>query len=283
MPDIALITDSASDLDGRLAADAGIDIVPIDVRLGDLTPAQVRSLKPEDFWHLCANGEDMPETSAPSPGIFHAAFLRARDRGCTGVVCVTMSSLLSATYQSACNGAHEVAGEIEVAVVDSRSASLGLGMAVLEGARRAAAGAGLDEVCGAVRDQLVRTSIFGALDTLEYLRRGGRIGAAQAVFGSLLSIKPIIQVRDGAVVAESKQRTRSRSIRYLVERVAKLGPLQRLGIVHAAASEEDLALLLELAGAIEVAEEPIVGNFGPVIAAHTGPGTVALCAVQPPA
>ncbi len=283
MPDIALITDSASDLDARLAADAGIEIVPIDVRLGDLGPDQVRSLTPADFWQRCASGSAVPETSAPSPGSFHAAFLRARDRGCTGVVCVTISSSLSATYQAACNGAQEAAGEIEVAVIDSRSASLGLGMAALDGARRAAGGGGLEEVCGAVRDHLVRTSIFGVLDTLEYLRRGGRIGAAQAVFGSLLSIKPVIQLRDGEVVAESKQRTRSRSIRYLVERVAKLGPLERLGVVHAAATDDDLALLLDLVGSLEVAQAPIVGDFGPVIGAHTGPGTLALCAVQPPA
>lgn len=281
VPGIALITDSASDLDADVAARSGIRIVPIEVRIGELPPEEVARLSPEEFWHVCANSDSLPETSAPSPGAFNDAFLRAADEGYTGVVCVTLSSTLSATYQAACSGAESVEDRVEVAVVDSRSVSLGQGMAVLEGVRRADAGGGLEEVCEVVRDQLSRTAIFGALDTLEHLRRGGRIGSAQAAFGSLLSIKPIIQVRDGEVVGEAKLRTRTRSLRYLVERVAKLGRLERLAIAHAVASDEDLGLLLELVGGLEVSEAPLVGHLGPVVSTHTGPGTVAICAVVP--
>lgn len=280
VPAIALITDGASDLDPSVAAESGVQLVPIDVRLGDLRPEQVAALSPTAFWQACATSNAMPETSAPSPGSFHDAFLLAKERGCSGVVCVTLSSKLSATYQAACNGAQEVAGQIDVAVIDSCTASLGQGLATLEGARVAAAGGSLAEVCEAVNDQLSRTIVFGALDTLEYLRRGGRIGAAQAAFGSLLSIKPIVEVRDGEVVGEAKQRTRARSLRYLAERAAKLGRLAQLGVVHAAASEEDLGLLLQLLEGLELEEKPVIGSFGPVIGAHTGPGTVALCAVR---
>lgn len=281
MPTIAIVTDSASDLPAGLAAAAGVRVVPIDVRLGELGPQDVAKLTMDEFWRICATGTAMPETSAPSPGAFHDAFLEAKKNGYTGVVCVTLSSTFSATYQAACNGAEAVAGSVDVAVIDSRSVSLGQGMAALEGARVAAADGDLEAVCEAVRGQLARTAVFGALDTLDYLRRGGRIGAAQAAFGSLLSIKPIVEVKDGAVIGESKQRTRARSLRYLVERVGKLGPLERLGVVHAAASEQDLELLLGLVAELEVAEEPLVSYFGPVIGAHSGPGTVALCAVVP--
>lgn len=280
MSRILVVTDSASDLEPPVAEAAGVRIVPLDVRAGDLSPEVAGRLSLAEFWERCTHGDFLPETSAPSPGAFHDAFIKAKDDGYNSVVCVTISSDLSATYQAACTGASAAAGQIEVAVVDSRSATMGEGMAVLEAARLAAGGAALDPICDAVRDQLARTTIYGALDTLDYLRRGGRIGAAQAAFGSLLSIKPVIELRDGVVVGESRQRTRARSLRYLADKVAALGPLQRLAVVHAAAAEDDLGRLLELLAPLEVAEPTTVGYIGPVIGAHTGPGTVGVCAVR---
>lgn len=273
-----VVTDSASDLEAPVASAAGVRVVPLDVRAGDLGPEETARLSLAEFWERCTSSAFLPETSAPSPGAFRDAFLKANDEGYAGVVCVTISSDLSATYQAACAGASAVEGQIEVAVVDSRSATMGEGMAVLEAARLASEGATLGEICDAVRDQLARTTIYGTLDTLDYLRRGGRIGAAQAAFGSLLSIKPVIELRDGVVVGESRQRTRARSLRYLAEKVAALGPLHRLAIVHAAAGKDDLALLLELLAPVQVAEETTVGYIGPVIGAHTGPGTIGACA-----
>lgn len=278
MSRITIVTDNASDI-GTPAPGIAIRTVPLDIRLGSLGPNETAGLSLEEFWHLCATSAAMPETSAPSPGAFEHAFLEAGDNGASGVVCITLSSKLSATYQAARAGASAVEGKVDVAVVDSRSVTMGEGMAVLEAARIAAAGASITEICDAVRSQLARTTVFGTLDTLEYLRRGGRIGAAQAAFGSLLSIKPVIEVREGVVIGESKQRTRSRSLRYLAERARRLGPLRRLAVVHAAASEDDLALLLDLLAPLELAEPPTVGYLGPVIGAHSGPGTVGICAV----
>lgn len=279
MSGIAVVTDSASDLDATAIEATGVRVVHLDVRLGDLGPDDTRSLPLDEFWRICANGKDVPETSAPSPGAFEHAFLQAKEDGFEGVVCVTLSSRLSATFQAACAGASAVEREIEVAVIDSRNVTMGEGLAVEAAARRAAAGDDLQAVCDAVSDHLARTAVFGTLDTLEYLHRGGRIGPAQAFFGSLLSIKPIVRVEDGVVVGEARQRTRARSLRYLVDRVAKLGPLHRLAIAHAAAPEQDLELLTELASGLELDGEPTVVLLGPVIGAHTGPGTVGLCAV----
>lgn len=278
MSGITLITDNASDL-GALASNLGIRTVPLDIRLGSRDPSEIARLSLEEFWRACISSTEMPETSAPSPGAFEEAFLAARDNGASGVVCVTMSSKLSATYQAACAGASAVEGRVNVAVIDSQTVTMGEGMAVLEAARLAAGGAGITEICDAVGEQLARTVVFGALDTLDYLRRGGRIGAAQAAFGSLLSIKPIIEVRDGVVVGESKQRTRSRSLHYLAERAKRLGPLRRLAVVHAAASDEDLARLADLLAPLELAEPPTVSFLGPVIGAHAGPGAIGICAV----
>jgi DegV family protein with EDD domain len=276
---IAIVTDSASDI-GTLALEAGVRVVPLDVRLGSRSPAEISQLSLEEFWHLCVESTEMPETSAPSPGAFENAFLKAKDDGADGVVCVTLSSRLSATYQAACAGAAAVEKTIAVFVIDSRTVTMGEGMAVLEAARLADKGADMSTIREEVQAQLDKTLVFGALDTLDYLRRGGRIGAAQAMFGSLLSIKPVIEVKDGIVVGTSKQRTRARSLRYLAELAGRLGPLRRLAIVHAAASEDDLALLLELLKPLELEDPPTVGYLGPVIGAHSGPGTIGICALR---
>lgn len=276
---IAVVTDSAADLDAATADASGVRVVPLDVRLGSLGPDETARLSLAEFWQRCATSETIPETSAPSPGAFRDAFLEAKDNGHDGVLCVTISSKLSATYQSARAGADAVGDAIEVRVVDSRSATMGQGMAVLEAARRATAGEGLDKLEAALADQLGRTVIYGALDTLEHLRRGGRIGSAQAAFGSLLSIKPVIELRDGVVEGESRQRTRARSLRYLADKVARLGPLERLAVVHAAASAADLDLLLGLLAPIPTETAATVSFIGPVIGAHTGPGTIGVCAV----
>lgn len=279
MARIAVITDSAADLERATADAAGVRVVPLDVRIGELGPAETAKLSMAEFWQVCATSETIPETAAPSPGAFRDAFLEARDEGHDGVLCVTMSSRLSATYQAACAGSDAAGRAIEVRVVDSGSVTVGQGMAVLTAARRARGASSLDEVEAAVADQLSRTVLYGALDGLEYLRRGGRIGSAQAVFGSLLSIKPVIQLRDGVVEGESRQRTRARSLRYLAEKFTALGPLERLAVVHAAASEADLDLLLGLLAPIPVEVPTTVSHLGPVIGAHTGPGTIGVAAV----
>jgi DegV family protein with EDD domain len=122
---VAVVTDSGGDLPAELAASHGITIVPLDVRLGSTGPEVMRSLDPKQFWQRCATTSDLPETSAPSPGAFSDAFLAAARSGAPGVVCVTLSSALSATYQSALAGAADVAGTVQVEVIDSRFATMG--------------------------------------------------------------------------------------------------------------------------------------------------------------
>ncbi len=275
---IQLVTDSASDLTAPLIGTAPIRIVRLEVRLGDLDPAAVSQMDGAAFWQAAASYPGLPETSAPSPGDFQTAFVEARDAGAEGVVCVTLSADLSATYQSAVTAAAAVSDSIPVEVIDSRAVTLGEGLAVLAGAERAATGASLAEVAAAVRDACGRLYTIGALDTLENLRRGGRIGAAQAFFGTLLSVKPVVVVRDGVIAGESRQRTRSRSLAYVAESAAKSGPFTRLAVVHAAA--RDLDAFLDLVAGFFPREEILVTHIGPVVGAHTGPGTIAICALR---
>jgi DegV family protein with EDD domain len=275
MPGVRLVTDSAADLDPKEMSARGVALVHLDVRLGDIGPEVTRQWSPEEFWLQCSKTDVLPETSAPSPGAFQEAFLAARDDGADGVVCVTLSSRLSATYQSAATAADAVAGEIPVRVVDSLSVTMGEGLGVLSGLEAAEGGASLDEVEQAVRTTLANSHVYGTFDTLDNLRKGGRIGGAQAFFGSLLSIKPVIEIRDGVVEPESRQRTRSRSLEYLADKVSHAGPLARLAVMHAAAPDVD-ALVSLLARGFD-RDKILVTYIGPVIGTHSGPGAVGVC------
>ncbi|HEV2362488.1 MAG TPA: DegV family protein [Acidimicrobiales bacterium] len=272
MPGIRVVTDSACDLPAAEVERNGIVVVPLDIRLGELGPDVMTPLSPEEFWAKCAESNVLPETSAPSPGAFRDAFAAAADGGAEAVVCVTISSALSATYQAACTGAKEVADRIDVHVVDSRSVSMGEGLLVLEAARRAEAdGAKGTDIAEAVRGLVDKIRVYGTLDTLENLKRGGRIGAAQALLGSLLSIKPVIEVRDGVVESESKQRTRSRSLQYLVDKVKEAGgEVTHVSIMHAMAG--DLDTYKKLMAEVWPADKTIVTTIGPVIGTHAGAG-----------
>ena len=272
MPGIRLVTDSGADLDRGEMAAAGVTIVDLDVRLGEIGPETTRTWGPQEFWTQCAKSDVLPETSAPSPGAFKEAFEAAASEGADGVVCVTLSSKLSATHQAAAAAAAALAGTLPVRVVDSLSATMGEGLGVLAGLEEARAGGDLDAVESAVRAALGRVRVYGTLDTLDNLRKGGRIGGAQAFFGSLLSIKPVIEIRDGIVEAESRQRTRTRSLQYLADKVRQAGPLSRLAVMHAAAPDVDQ--LVELVSEYVPHDELVVSYIGPVIGTHAGPRSI---------
>jgi DegV family protein with EDD domain len=175
--------------------------------------------------------------------------------------------------QSAELAAKQVAGDISVRVVDSRNASLGVGLIAVECAERARAGASLDEIEALARDLVPRTKVFGALDTLENLKKGGRIGGAKAMMASALSIKPLIEVRDGEVAEAGKQRTRSKALASLIDTLRNAGTVERLGVLHAQCDDVDqfVAQVREV-----YAGEIMVGDIGAVIGTHAGKGTIGI-------
>jgi DegV family protein with EDD domain len=199
----------------------------------------------------------------------------ARDDGYDGVVCVTISAELSSgTHQSAQTAAQAL-GDFDVRVVDTRTVTIGQGLVALAVAEAAAGGAGTAEIAQLASEVASRTHVYGAIDTLEHLQRGGRIGAARAMLGSMLSIKPIVQVTDGIVAEESKQRTRSRCFEYLATKLRAAAPFERLAICNGAAP--DLDKFLALLGGIETRHDLITVDLGPVVGTHTGPGTIGAC------
>jgi len=275
MAAIRIVTDSAADLPASLTQEHDIRIVPLDVRLGQWGPEEMRLIEPSEFWRRCAMTDALPETSAPSPGAFAESFAQAADDGCGGVVCLTLSSELSSTYQAACAGAEEVRGRIDVRVVDTRTVTLGQAMVVLEASQVGTATNELDAAEAAASAVVPNIRVFGALDTMDNVRKGGRIGAAKALMGSLLSIKPIVEIRDGVAVEESKQRTRAGSLDYLVNKLKNAGPLAGLAVAHAAAP--DLEAFLDRLEGIYPREEILVNYIGPVIGTHAGPRCVGVC------
>ncbi len=275
MPGVRIVTDSASDLTTELASAHDIAVVPLTIRFGEEELVDQRDLTPAEFWARCRRSPVLPETAAPSPGAFQEVFAASANAGYEGVLCLTLSSKLSATYQSARTAAESAAGQIPVRVLDTRSVTMGQGLLALGAAESAAAGTGLDALASQTEQRSTRIRVLGALDTLEHLQKGGRIGGASALLGSLLSIKPVIQVLDGVVAEESKQRTRSRSIDYLVGRVRDAAPLERLAVCSGAAG--DLDDVVAKLGTVETAHPLAVVDLGAVVGTHAGPGTVGVC------
>jgi len=277
MARVRVVTDSAGDLTPSLAEERGVTIVPLSIRFGSEEFVDGATLTAEEFWRRCKSSDVLPETSAPSPGAFQEAFLAAAGDGYDGVVCINISGALSATYQAARTAADTVSDQVPVRVIDSRSVTMGQGLMVLAAAESAAGGASLDEVEAVVQGRIERTQVFGAINTLEHLEKGGRIGGARALLGSLLSIKPVVHVVDGVVEEESKQRTRSRQLRYLADKIIGFGNLERVAVCNGAAS--DLDDLLGLLSGVDVKYPLEVVNLGPVVGTHTGPGTLGVCVV----
>jgi DegV family protein with EDD domain len=275
MARVRIVTDSACDLTDQLADDNGIVIVPLSIRFGEEELVDRRDLNAADFWKRCATSPTLPETSAPPPGAFQSVYEAARDDGYDAVVCVTISAELSSgTHQSAQTAAQTL-GDFDVRVVDTRSVTMGQGLVALAAAEAAAAGADASEVARLVADVAGRTHVYGAIDTLDHLQRGGRIGAARAMLGSMLSIKPVIHVIDGVVAEESKQRTRSRCLEYLAAKLRAAAPFERLAVCDGAAP--DLDRFLGLLEGIETRHGLITVDLGAVVGTHTGPGTIGVC------
>lgn len=270
---LCIVTDSACDLPDSVVSDLGIVVVPLTIRFGDREFVDRRDLDAPGFWRQVAQSSTLPETAAPAPGDFAAAFRGAAEAGATGIAVITLSGDLSGTLSSAQVAAREAPLPIEV--LDSRSVTMGQGLTVMACARAAAEGASLNDITALATDLAPRTRVLGALDTLEHLRKGGRIGGAKAMLASALSIKPLIEVRNGRVEEGGRQRTRSRALAWLVEQVRNTPNIERLAVMHAACSDVDrLVDALRELGRPEISDSLVVGDLGAVVGTHAGPGTI---------
>ena len=268
---IRVVTDSACDLPAPLVQALGIEVVPLTIRFGTEEFVDQVELSAAEFWDRVERSDKLPETAAPSPGAFEARFRRLMDRGATGIVCINLSSHLSGTMQSAQVAAAATVDVCPVQVIDSQSASMGQGNLCLTAARRAADGDSLESIVAEVVDRRDRTKLFATLDTLEFLKRGGRVGNARALLGTVLSIKPVVELRDGVVEEAGKVRTRSKALKLLAAKASE-GKIEHLAVLDGNAPDvDDLLALLE---PIFPRDDIITGVVGPVIGTHAGPRVI---------
>ena len=277
---VRIVTDSSCDLTDAEVARHGVEVVPLSIRFGEDEYEDRSELSVEEFYAKLASASVLPETAAPAPGKFEAAFRRHQQAGADAIVCINLSSELSATMQSAQNAAKALEGELDVRVIDSRSITSGLGTQVMLAAEAAAGGASADDVAGLIEGLAARTHVFGALDTLDNLKKGGRIGGAQALAGSILSVKPILDISSGKVEEAGKPRTRKKALATLRDKVAEAGAVEHLCVYHGFAP--DLEEMLALLDPIVPHEQIRVGVIGPVIGTHGGPRVMGVTWVAAP-
>ena len=267
---IRIVTDSSCDLPEDVLERHRIAVVPLTIRFGTEEFVDREQLSKDEFWRRLTEGDVLPQTAAPSVGRFQEAFHRLSNEGADGVVVICISSRISATHQSAVLAAEQFPGGVPVRVIDSGLVSAALGLVAIEAAELAATGVGVDAVEQTAREAAASTNLFATLDTLEFLKRGGRIGSAQAFFGNLLDIKPIISFKDGAVEASGRVRTRRKALAAVVDHVAGLGDrIRRFGVIHSDPADLD-EFLTSLRSVRD--EDPLVARLGPVVGTHAGPG-----------
>lgn len=278
---VAIVTDSTADLPPGVAEAHGIRVVPLFVRFGaDEFKAGV-DLSTEEFWaRMTAPDAPFPATAAAPPGMFAEAFGEAIAAGADGVVCVTVGSRLSATHTSASIAAQSLpAGAVRV--VDSASASMGLGMLAIAAAEMAAAGDGIAAIADRLESLLPAGQLFIALDTLEYLRKGGRISTARAAIGTVLSVKPIITLVDGLVETVDRPRTRARARERVLE-LLSAEPVDWLSVVSTPPADPAPfrdELLARLPGGVDPSHvwSAVIGaSVGP----HIGPGCLGAISIR---
>lgn len=282
MSGVRIVTDSTADLPPALAAEHGVSVVPLRVIFGSESLRDGVDIGGARFYERLRTDPNPARTSQPSPGEFAEVYRRLGQDG-SAIVSVHISSKLSGTFQSAEIARDACRGQ-EIHTVDTRSASLGIGLAVLAAARAARAGAAPAEVAATARRVAEKMTVVFTVETLEFLARNGRIGKAQALLGSLLSIKPVLSLEDGIVAPIDRVRGRSRAIERMLEvlwqRVPPGAGVRGAVMYAGAEAEADAAAIAARLRGAYPGVDLVTGELGATIGTHAGPGTVGVCAYR---
>ncbi len=267
---VKIITDSVADLPSDVAKELGITVIPILVRFGEKVYRDGIDLTTEQFYDRLTHNKTLPATSVPSPGTFAEAYDKLAEET-DEILAIILSSKLSGAYEIALQSIGLMKRKCRIEVIDSEWATMAEGFIVMKAAQAAQAGANLDEVIDVARRTIPRVDFLATFDTLEYLRRGGRISAAQAFLGTMLRVSPLITLRDGVVEPAGRTRTRARAIEHLYNFAMSYSYIEEMAVENTACADEAEALVERLS-----AKFPKVhiyrSKMTPAIGAHTGPG-----------
>jgi DegV family protein with EDD domain len=269
---VKIVTDSTADLPDELVKEMGITVVPLYVRFGDEVLRDRVDISEDEFYERLQHDPVHPNTTQPTPQDFVDVYQKL-SAAADGIVSIHLSAKLSGTCSSALQAKGMVVKECSVEVVDSETLSMALGLVVIAAAEAAKAGKSLDEVVEAAKQAMPKIRLLFLLDTLEYLQKGGRIGKAKALLGSILNVKPMLAVKDGELVPAGQVRTRAKGIDKLFEYVKNAGDIQDLAVVYNTTPDEAEALAKRI-GSVFDKEKIRMARVGPTLGVHGGPGAM---------
>ena len=277
---VRIITDSTADLPPQVAAEFGIRVMPLYVHFGNEVYRDGIDLTAEDFYPKLVANKSLPTTSTVAPVEF-AKICDELSKDTDEILAITLSSKLSATYDVALQGRElRKDKKCRVEVLDSKLFSMALGLVVIGAAKRAKEGVGLDNVVDFAKGLYSRIHVRMAFDTLEYVRKGGRIGAAEAFMGRMLDVKPILTLKDGMATPVVRRRTRAKAIEYLRKFAAGFDNIAELAVAYTTKPEDALGLVNDLDDVFPK-ERTYLSVIGPVLGTHLGPGALGIAVVEP--
>jgi DegV family protein with EDD domain len=275
---VKIVTDSLSDITDDLARELGVTVVPLYVRFGEEVYRDRVEITTDEFYHKLVHGDTLPTTTQPSPGDFLNVYSKLA-KETDEILVVVVSSVLSGTYQSAMQAKSMIEDKCRIEVIDSRKVAMSLGLIVIEAAKAAKAGADLDKLADLVRKAILRSHLVIYFDTLKYLAKGGRIGKAQGLMGAMLSIKPILTIKDGEMAPLTRVRSPAAGMDYLYNFVPGFPKIEAVAVEHATTPAEADGLIERLSSILP--KERIYRSIvSPVLGTHAGPNAIALTVLE---
>ena len=264
---IAIVTDSTADIPSAFVEKLKIHVVPAILMMGEQSFEDGKGFTRQEFYERLPDMNPLPTTGTPSAGTFESLYQKLFDQGVQEIISIHVASLLSSIYSTAQTAAQRFGDRVHV--IDSKSLSMGFGWQVITAAEAAMQNLTTEQIIITINDTRQNSRLFAMLDTLEYVHRSGRVGWARARIGSLLRIKPFIEVKDGQVFSLGQTRTRRKGIAHLRKLLHEQGNLEKLAILHTNAEADAIDFLNNLD--IEIPENPLIVNVTTVIGTHVGP------------
>lgn len=275
---IKIVIDSTADMPSALVQEYGITVVPLNVHFGTEVFRDSIEISPDEFYKRLASSPKLPTTSQPTVGDFLEVYQELSNTT-DEIVSIHVSDKLSGTLNSANQAKGQYTGKARIEIVDSEHVSMGLGMVAIAASKAAQGGASIEDVVKEAKQTIPKVQFVGLVDTLEYLEKGGRIGKAQALVGSILRLKPLLTVKNGEVHPLEKIRTRSKGIDRLCDIVKEHAPLESLAVVYTTTPDDAAQLADRLRPLVPSGDIPI-SQVGPVVGTHAGPGVLGISLTQ---